>query len=167
MFELQKQKAKLVKMLPKIVKRTGDKEPEGLVSLVFEATMGNEVLSELHPTLRSFLFIQDENTEDLIDKDALTKLRFGQSIKRFKWEEGIEGADVSIAYGVSGDVHLESAKVSGPTVDLQPGGSINVSFAITGKITGAEVGKTFDHLLGNEVEITIGKPQSNQTELDV
>lgn len=167
MFELNKQKAKLVKMMPKIGKRKGDKEPEGLATLVFEATMSNDVLSELHPSLKSMLFVQDSENDELIDKSSLTKLRFGQSLKKFKWDESIEGAEVGIAYGVSGNVVFESAKVSGPTIEPHEGGSVSVSFAVTGQTTGTAVGKAFDHLLGNEVEITIVKPQSTQSELDV
>lgn len=167
MFELQKQKAKLVKMLPKIGKRKGDKEPEGVASLAFEATMSNDFLSELDPALKSMFYVKDESNEDLVDKTALTKLRVGPKLRKFKWEETIEGAHVEISYGISGDVVIETAKIHEPIIELHEGGSISVSFALSGQTTGSAVGKTFDHLLGNEVGITIGKPQSNQVELDV
>lgn len=168
MFEMREEKAKLIKMDTRIGKRGKDKEPQPELVLTLSMAELNDYLSELNHSLKSSFYKKDEGPDanDIFEgsENDLRKLKFPEITGSIKWKGEIVGAEVEIEYG-TGTISLDNATAYGLAFTPQEGGTCIFTFNIKADAVGAAVSKIVDSLLGNEITITIKKPESPQAKL--
>jgi len=154
-FELSQQTAKLLHINPR-TERHGDEEVPA-ADLKIEIIDSNEILSMFHPTLRSFLYVE-EDTDDQLEgiEPRLTKLRFSSLLERLTFDTALKGADVTISFGLGGssDIELQTVDVDKFRCTLMEGGSVGLVFRIKAQPTGEQIKKLYE-VLGSEITLTV------------
>lgn len=154
-FSLEQQTAILVHINPRAEKHGEENEPAA--DLKVQVTESNEHLSLFHPSLRSFLYKEDDSDGQLDGVEpSLTKLRFGTLLERLKFDKSLKGADVVIGFGIGGvsDIELETVDVDGFVCTLMEGGSVQYTFRIKARPTGEQIKKLYE-VMGNEITISV------------
>lgn len=140
-------------------------EKKPAADLKITAILPNDVLSEFHPTLKSFLYHKDANAQpgDLVDQSHadepgwLPNRRFPK-LSPLKWDDETVGASVSIAYGATGrTIELSGCNVNGWTLEPMEGGSVSVAFRIQAHPDEKQSGKLC-MMVQQEVELTLTPP---------
>lgn len=169
MFELETTKATFTKI--NVRSECHGNEKETGIDLFINIRTGNEILSELHPSLRHFLFVKNENPENEslagID-DQLTVRRMGNLIETLGGLNcEVKGAEVVIGYGTGGrsDITLGPADVNKFNIEIFEGGSVDLGFKVSISKPGAENIKKLSELLGGEIDITVTPPVDPQGSL--
>lgn len=136
------------------------------VDISVEVKVSNDVLSEFHPTLKSFLFEKDENPKqnelDLADANRLTKLRFPM-LSPLKWGWEGEGYELFVEHGVSRNsgVLMIDCKVDHFVFEPQEGGSVSVKFRVIAHPREDDIGKLAS-LIQQEVGIELEPPSAEK-----
>lgn len=166
MIEFKDHKIQIVKMDPKIGNRKGEeKEAERVLTLSLTGVIKNTDLANFHPSLLAFVYKHDD-APDMVGHEKPTKLVFADLFSKLNFDKlTVEGANVSIDYGIGSSVDFELCKIHSIGIEPQEGGTVLIWFKITGKQTGKAVGTVFESHLGGEVTITITKPEAPQGEL--
>lgn len=156
MFSITEQTATLAHINVR-TERHGE-EPAGAADLKISFTDSNNVLSEFHPVLRSFLYKQEESPDqgEMPVGDALTVRRFGDLIEKIRLKHELIGASVVIGFGLGGasDIELDTADVDGFAVEMMEGGSVITTFRVKCHPSGEQI-KKLSEVLGNDITISI------------
>ncbi len=136
-------------------------EIKAAADLKFETNCTADILAELHPTLRHFLFCKNDGDDaDLADQahDA-PNLRFAKLKYPLAWELETIGQCLTIHFGLGGksDIVIDDCKVNAIQIAPQEGGTVIVSFRVQGYPTEKDAGKLFG-LVQHDVAITLDAP---------
>lgn len=136
------------------------------VDMKFSAKLGNDVLSEFDPTLKSALFKKPDQGQEELDLDDATRLsalRFPH-MASIGWGLDLKGYAFKLHYGAGGrsDVKLIDCKVNSFRFAPQEGGSVEVSFRVQANPLPAEMPKILEYIQ-KEAEIDLLPPEE-QTE---
>jgi hypothetical protein len=161
-FSLQNEKVKIVNVNPR-AELHGD-EPKSACDIKIEATLANDDLAEFHPTLKSLLYVKDEDRPDLIsqaDPGHATMLRFPQLKGPHKWDGEIIGAAVTVHYGTTEKSHIVLPTCLVNEFRLEPleGGSVVVTCRVQAHPDEKAFGKLC-MLVGTEIGVSIKPPES-------
>jgi len=144
-------------------------ENVGGADLKITFTDSNELLSEFHPTLRSFLYKADESQGHLPGQEgALTMRRFGDLVAGFRLKHELKGATVVIGFGLGGssDIELDTVDVDHYSIELMEGGSVAYSFRVKCNPTGEQVSRLYE-VMGGEIDMTVTPAIEKQGQLEV
>lgn len=137
-------------------------ERKAASDLKIEASMPNDFLSQLHPSLKSALYaFDDARPKDLADQGQareaghLPHLKFALLEGPLKWSEEMESATVSLKLpGSKSEVVLEEVKVNGIAFTPKDGGTIELSIRVQAHPDKKQFGELASMVQG-EVEFTI------------
>lgn len=136
-----------------------EREPVG--DLKFEATLENDCLAMVHPTLKSSLYYLDGAREaDLADrgkrgeKGYLPHLRFPALAAPIKWEEEMVGAYLRIEPKGGKPIELEAVKVHKLEITPRDFGMVDLAFKASVHPTEPQMGRLCA-LIQAEVSITL------------
>lgn len=135
----------------------GDEEIEA-ADLKFEVDVPMTDLGMLHAALQSVLY----DPEKLDAGGASTSLRFPR-LEPLKWAEEINGSEVVVHWGMTGDgdLVLAEAVVDKFVIAPREGGSVALTFRVQFRPTPDQAGALATTLLGERVRLSI-RPQENQ-----
>lgn len=167
MFSLANQAAKLTSVNPRA--EIHGTEHVMAAYLKFEIKVGNDVLSEFDPLLKSSLYKKaDGHHGELInDVGHLPSLKF-PLMGSVKWGKDFYGYETVIHYGVSGaqDIHLVDCQVDNFRFDCQDGGTVAVSFRVIAHPEPTELGRLCE-MIQQEVEMTLIEPDADTAGFDM
>lgn len=162
MFSLQNQAAKLTSVNPRAEIHGTDHVMAA--DLKFEIKVGNDVLSEFDPSLKSSLYKKADGPQgELIQEGGhLPSLKF-PLMGPVKWGKEFSGYEVVVHYGVSGkgDIRLLSCEVDHFRFDCQDGGTVVVGFRVIAHPESAELGRLCE-MIQQEVELSLIEPTEGQ-----
>lgn len=168
MFSLIRTNATLSNVNPRAEKH-GD-ENVLACDLKFQVKLPNDVLSEFHPALKTFLYFKSVNPGDgdLVDearKDDpgwLPNLRM-PDLHPLKHKHELIGATLTIHAPIAkqNDIELDGCHVDGFTFDCQEGGTVIVTFRAQAHPDEKTIGKLCAHIQ-EEVEISVEPPEPGE-----
>lgn len=162
MFSLHEQKAKLANV--NIRAELHGEDTKIAVDMKIEIKVGNDILSEFHPDLKSSFYKKAEAGQaDLIDEPGrLTKLKFDE-LSPLKWSWSGVGYETVINYGVSGkdDITMELTDISQFVFEMMEGGTVGLCFRVSAHPTPEEIGR-LSELVQREITLTLVEPESDQ-----
>ena len=162
MFSLANQAAKLTSVNPRAEIHGTDHVMAA--DLKFEIKVGNDVLSEFDPSLKSSLYKKADGPQGELITDAghLPSLKF-PLIGPVKWGKEFSGYETVIHYGVSGaqDIHLIDCEVDNFRFDCQDGGTVAVSFRVIAHPEPTELGRLCE-MIQQEVEMSLIEPEADK-----
>lgn len=168
MFSLETQKVVLAHLNVRPEKH-GD-ENVGGADLKITFTGSNGLLSEFHPSLRSFMYKAEESGQETLvpDVEALTVRRFGDLIGTLRLKHELKGATVVIGFGLGGssDIELDTVDVDHFAVEIMEGGSVAASFRVKCNPTGEQVKRLYE-VMGGEIDISVTPAVETQGSLGV
>lgn len=138
-------------------------EIESAADLKFEANCSADILADLHPTLRHFLFCKSEaaaGTADLADQaHEAPNLRMPKLKFPIEWELETIGQELTIHYGMGGksDIVIQSCRVNKITVTPMEGGTVILTFRVQGHPDEKQAGK-LHKLVQHSCEISLIPP---------
>lgn len=160
MLSLSNQKAKLANL--NLRAELHGEEKETAADLTIEATVSNDTLSEFHPSLKSAFYQKaDEAQGELIaDPGHLPATKFPNLGMPLKWEQSLEGYQVTVHFGIGGpsDVVLDDCKVDTFRFDCKEGGSVGIKFRVQAHPSAEQIGK-LSGLIQNDIELTLLPPE--------
>jgi len=160
MFSLANQAAKLTSVNPRAEIHGTDHVMAA--DLKFEIKVGNDVLSEFDPSLKSSLYKKADGPQGELITDAghLPALKF-PLMGPVKWGKEFSGYETVIHYGVSGaqDIHLIDCEVDNFRFDCQDGGTVAVSFRVIAHPEPNELGRLCE-MIQQEVEMSLIEPEA-------
>jgi hypothetical protein len=144
-----------------------ERQPAG--DIKFRVTTTNNVLDQLHKTLKHALFFHDVNDpgRDLADKamednpDHLPHKRFPELEGPVKWAGEMVGGKLTVHYGLGGksDIVLPDIKLNKVAIHPKDGGTVEVEFRVQAHPDEKQAGKLYA-LIQKEVTITVEPPQA-------
>lgn len=163
MFNLDSKTVKLTSFNPRAELHGEDQKPAA--DLTLQAKLANDCLAEFHPTLKSLLYMKDEEQKDLVsdaDPHHMTRRRFTK-MGDFKWDDEIVGAEVTVHYGTGGksDIKLGGCLVNGFKFSPEEGGTVVLTFRVQCHPDEKQAGKLC-MLVGNEVPMTVTPPEPGE-----
>lgn len=162
MFSLANQAAKLTSVNPRAEIHGTDHVMAA--DLKFEIKVGNDVLSEFDPSLKSSLYKKADGPQGELITDAghLPSLKF-PIMGPVKWGKEFSGYETVIHYGVSGaqDIHLIDCEVDNFSFDCQDGGTVAVSFRVIAHPEPTELGRLCE-MIQQEVEMSLIEPEADK-----
>lgn len=162
MFSLANQAAKLTSVNPRAEIHGTDHVMAA--DLKFEIKVGNDVLSEFDPSLKSSLYKKADGPQGELITDAghLPALKF-PLMGPVKWGKEFSGYETVIHYGVSGaqDIHLIDCEVDNFRFDCQDGGTVAVSFRVIAHPEPNEIGRLCE-MIQQEVEMSLIEPEADK-----
>lgn len=162
MFSLANQAAKLTSVNPRAEIHGTDHVMAA--DLKFEIKVGNDVLSEFDPSLKSSLYKKADGPQGELITDAghLPALKF-PLMGPVKWGKEFSGYETVIHYGVSGaqDIHLIDCEVDNFRFDCQDGGTVAVSFRVIAHPEPNELGRLCE-MIQQEVEMSLIEPEADK-----
>ena len=162
MFSLANQAAKLTSVNPRAEIHGTDHVMAA--DLKFEIKVGNDVLSEFDPSLKSSLYKKADGPQGELITDAghLPTLKF-PLMGPVKWGKEFSGYETVIHYGVSGaqDIHLIDCAVDNFRFDCQDGGTVAVSFRVIAHPEPTELGSLCE-MIQQEVEMSLIEPEADK-----
>lgn len=162
MFSLANQSAKLTSVNPRAEIHGTDHVMAA--DLKFEIKVGNDVLSEFDPSLKSSLYKKADGPQGELITDAghLPSLKF-PLMGPVKWGKEFSGYETVIHYGVSGaqDIHLIDCEVDNFRFDCQDGGTVAVSFRVIAHPESSELGRLCE-MIQQEVEMSLIEPEADK-----
>jgi hypothetical protein len=163
MFSLNEAKAKLSSLNLRAELHGEDKHPAA--DLGIEASVSNDILSELHPSLKSAFFKKaDEAQGELIeDPSHLTALKFPNIGQPLKWDQEFQGYETIVHFGIGGpsDVVLRDCKVDSFKIECKEGGTVGIKFRIQAHPSQEQVGKLYE-LIQSEIDLTLLPPEEQE-----
>lgn len=158
---LVKEMVKVVNVNPRA--ELHGEEPKPACDIKLEATISNDRLAEFHPTLKSLLYVKDQDRPDLIsqaDPTHATMLRFPALKGPLKWDDELIGAEVTIHYGTTEKSHivLATCLVNDVKLEALEGGSVVVGLRVQAHPDEKQFGKLCT-LVGTEIPVSIIPPQ--------
>ncbi len=168
MFELSRQTG-ILNNLNLRAEKHGDENVTG-ADIKVAIKVSNDVLSELHPSLKSAFYRKPLPGEmDLADKGEddlpLNRLVFGSRIAGVKWDWDIVGAAFTVHFGTGGksDVELDDVTVDGFALTFMDGGTVAMSFRVKCDPDEKQIAK-LAMLIGNEIEFSMQPPADGPVE---
>lgn len=162
MFSLANQATKLTSVNPRAEIHGTDHVMAA--DLKFEIKVGNDVLSEFDPSLKSSLYKKADGPQGELITDAghLPSLKF-PLMGPVKWGKEFSGYETVIHYGVSGaqDIHLIDCEVDNFRFDCQDGGTVAVSFRVIAHPEPTELGRLCE-MIQQEVEMSLIEPEADK-----
>lgn len=162
MFSLANQAAKLTSVNPRAEIHGTDHVMAA--DLKFEIKVGNDVLSEFDPSLKSSLYKKADGPQGELITDAghLPSLKF-PLMGPVKWGKEFSGYETVIHYGVSGaqDIHLIDCEVDNFRFDCQDGGTVAVSFRVIAHPEPTELGRLCE-MIQQEVYMSLIEPEADK-----
>lgn len=161
MFSVANQAAKLMSVNPRAEIHGTDHVM--VANLKFVIKVGNDVLSEFDPSLKSSLYKKADGHHGELINDAghLPSLKF-HLMGPVKWGSKFSGYETVIHYGVSGaqDIHLIDCAVDNFSFDCYDGGTVIVSFRVIAHPEPNELGRLCE-MIKREVYITVCRPSAD------
>lgn len=163
MFSLNQQTAKLVNVNPRS-EIHGD-EYKLATDLKFEIRVGNEVLSEFAPSLKSSIYrAADPGEGDLLANEPgnLPKIKFPLlGPLKYGWEGA--GYATTVHWGISGkaDILMIQTKIDNFKFDCQDGGTVAVSFRVIAHPEPEELGRLCE-MIQQEVSLSLDPPSAEE-----
>ena len=137
-------------------------ERQAAGDLKFEARLSNEVLSELHPSLKSALYHLDSGKPaDLVDQARvgepgyLPHLKFPQLGGAFKWEGEMQGVTVIVTPEGGKAIELSGAKLNNVSFVALDGGTVELSFRVQSHPDEKQFGKLCGGMIQTEVAVSV------------
>lgn len=162
---LREKSVKIVAVNPRAELHGEDKKPACDVKI--EVNLLNDDLGMLHPSLKSMLYVKNEERPDLVEQgsDSATMLRFPQLNVPLKWKDECLGAAVTVHYGTSEKSHLQlpGCVISKPEVEPLEGGTIVLTCLIQCHPDEKQMGR-LGMMVGTEIPVSIAPP-TEQAEL--
>ena len=158
MFSLHHVQAKLASLNPRAEIHGEDRVPA--CDLKFEITGSNDLLSEFHPSLKSFLYERPAEPDLADDGKSLTQLRF-KLLGSLKYAAEFVGYTLRVHWGVSGhdDIVLGDCEVDGFRFDRQDGGSVTVGYRVIAHPSERDMGRLCG-MIQREIEISLLEPDA-------
>lgn len=160
MFYLTAAKAKLENVNPR-AELHGDDHALA-VDLKISVSLGNDVLSEFDPGLKTALYWKGESGQgELIEEPGhLPALRFPE-MGPVRWSKELAGYTMTVHVGVSGDsnIILGDCSVDKFIFEPQEGGSVVVSFRIQAHPDSMTLGPLCE-LIQQDVEMSLTPPEA-------
>lgn len=158
MFSLHHVQAKLASINPRSEIHGEDRVPA--CDLKFEITGSNDLLSEFHPSLKSFLYERPAEPDLADDGKSLTQLRF-KLLGSLKYAAEFVGYTLRVHWGLSGhdDIVLSECEVDTFRFDPQDGGSVTVAWRVIAHPSERDMGRLCG-LIQREVEISLEPPEA-------
>lgn len=167
MFSLANQAAKLTSVNPRAEIHGTDHVMAA--DLKFEIKVGNDVLSEFDPSLKSSLYKKADGHQGELITDAghLPSLKF-PLMGPVKWGKDFSDYETVIHYGVSGaqDIHLIDCAVDNFRFDCQDGGTVAVSFRVIAHPEPTELGRLCE-MIQQEVEMSLIEPEAGKGSFEI
>ncbi len=162
MFSLANQSAKLTSVNPRAEIHGSDHVMAA--DLKFEIKVGNDVLSEFDPSLKSSLYKKSDGPQGELIQDAghLPSLKF-PLMGPVKWGKEFSGYEVVVHYGVSGkgDIRLLTCEVDQFRFDCQDGGTVVIGFRVLAHPEPVAQGRLCE-MIKQEVELSLNEPSEEQ-----
>lgn len=162
MFSLANQAAKLTSVNPRA--EIHGQDHVMAADLKFEIKVGNDVLSEFDPSLKSSLYKKADGPQGELIQEAghLPSLKF-PLMGPVKWGKELSGYEVVVHYGVSGkgDIRLLTCEVDQFRFDCQDGGTVVVGFRVIAHPESVELGRLCE-MIQQEVELSLIEPTEEQ-----
>lgn len=162
MFSLANQAAKLTSVNPRA--EIHGQDHVMAADLKFEIKVGNDVLSEFDPSLKSSLYKKADGPQGELIQEAgrLPSLKF-PLMGTVKWGTEFSGYEVVVHYGVSGkgDIRLLTCEVDQFRFDCQDGGTVVVGFRVIAHPEAVELGRLCE-MIQQEVELSLIEPTEEQ-----
>lgn len=165
MFQLENQTAKLSNV--NIRAELHGEDTKIAVDLKIDVKIGNDVLSEFDPSLKSSLYRAPDASDsqgDLLAQEPgyLPKLKF-PAMAPIKWDWSGSGYDAVVNYGVSGkdDITMIQTEIDTFKFDCQDGGTVAISFRIIAHPTPDEIGR-LSELVQREITLTLTPPSAEE-----
>ena len=156
--------ARLMSVNPR-AENHGDEKALG-ADVRIEIKTANDILSEIHPSLKSAFFAPPEsNQPELLENDPnhLPRLRFDKLKGPFKWDWQSVGYTFHVHLGVSGqsDVRQHDCKVSKLTFAPMDGGTVALGMRLQFSPTPESIGKLCE-LIGQEITMSLEPPEPGE-----
>lgn len=161
MLHINASQAKLSNLNPRIEK-VGKDKTRPAADLKFTVNVHNSVLNLISAGLLHSLYKNPDeqgHQADLVaGGDAITTLRHPKA-KAWASTEDWPGYFINIKCGDFDlqEIELDKVTLKGITADAKEGGTVELSFTVSGYPTGADVGVLYE-LQGHEVELTLSPP---------
>lgn len=155
-FEVQQHKATVRDFNPRKEKDGPDEVSAG--DLKVELLMGRDDLAMFAPSLRAFLY--DQNDLDVAGED--TNLRFPK-LGPLSWSDSLDSAEVVVHYGVGTDLMLEAARVDRFAIHAMTGGSVLVTLRVRFRPNQMQAGLFSTALLHAPISISIAPASGPRT----
>ncbi|TAM07218.1 MAG: hypothetical protein EPN70_03330 [Paraburkholderia sp.] len=175
MFEIDRELVK-VRSVTNVPEFKGEKR-EHACSVKFEFQTDNTVLDVLEPGLRKAFYEKDNGKAKTNDEGQgelalprqdldLTQRKLPLVHMPLKLKKDFAGYRLVYHCGASeaSEIKLGEVALSDFSVDMQPGGSVLVTFSSYSK-PGADVQGRIDHMAQTEIEISLLPPEEKQTDL--
>ena len=165
MFELEKASSFISSFNPRAEKHGEDNKLAADIKV--ELQLHNSALDSFHKDLRPALFRKPAKGEqqDLIDKDAMTAVKFPR-LGAISWDEEFTGYEIEIGIGLGLSEPLFMADVTVKKFRFEPleGGSVSVTFSVICHPDAEEAGLLCG-LIQSDVELTLTPPSKQAEEL--
>lgn len=162
MFSLANKTAKLTSVNPRAEIHGSDHVMAA--DLKFEIKVGNDVLSEFDPSLKSSLYKKADGPQGELIQEVghLPSLKF-PLMGPVKWGKEFSGYEVVVHYGVSGkgDIRLMTCEVDQFRFDCQDGGTVVIGFRVIAHPEPVELGRLCE-MIQQEVELSMIEPSEEQ-----
>jgi hypothetical protein len=167
MFSLANQAAKLTSVNPRA--EIHGQDHVMAADLKFEIKVGNDVLSEFDPSLKSSLYKKADGPQGELIQEAghLPNLKF-PLMGPVKWGKEFSGYEVVVHYGISGkeDIRLLTCEVDQFRFDCQDGGTVVVSFRVIAHPEPVELGRLCE-MIQQVVELSLIEPTEEQQQSEL
>ncbi len=152
--------ARLMSVNPRAECHGEDKALGADIKLEIKTT--NDVLAEIHPSLKSLLFMPpDESQGELLERDPhhMPKLRFPDMKGPVKWDWDSVGYTLHVHYGVSGksDIRQLDCKIGKLTFAPIEGGSVSLGLRLQFSPTPETMGRLCE-LIGQDITLSLEPP---------
>lgn len=161
-LELKEKNVKIVAVNPRAELHGDSAKPACDVKI--EVMLLNDDLAMFHPTLKSLLYVKNDQRPDLVEQanpEGATMLRFPQLDVPLKWKDECLGAAVTVHYGASekSHVNLPGCVIAKPQIEPLEGGTIVLTCLIQCHPDEKQMGR-LGMMVGTEIPVTIAPPES-------
>jgi hypothetical protein len=160
MFSLNSWKTKLINLNLR-AELHGDK-PVTAVDMTMETHVGNDVLNQFDPELKTSLYrkADDPQGELLTDAGHMTALRFVNLVQPMKWDAELEGYIATVHYGIGeeSDITMTDCEVDSFKFDCKEGGSVAIKYRVIAHPSEEQIGK-LSGMIATDIEFSLTPPE--------
>ncbi|MDB5813511.1 MAG: hypothetical protein JWN23_628 [Rhodocyclales bacterium] len=140
-------------------------ELESRSTLRFSLDVSNDILSEIHPSLRHMIYEKEVDAQEELLDVPLTKLRIPQLKPNYPLKSDWKGIgyEMKMDVGVSGhdDVNLDLCNIDKFIYEPKEGGTVNIKFNVACDPSEKDVGTIYS-LMGKEVTLSLTPPSAEK-----
>lgn len=128
-----------------------------------EIKTSNDLLSELHPSLKGSFFRKDDTQGELLEEDPghMPLLRFPEIKSPIKWDWESVGYVFRVHVGISGqsDIYIPDCKIGKLQFEPINGGSISLGVRLQFSPSPEQIGRLCE-LLGQDITMSLEPPEA-------